>query len=236
MTAEFFKTEREPTWWPIENGCIYYCEYDQQAYTPSLFARHGVDRVASLQKAVTKRQAEYLAGRYCAKNALQRLGCDTLFVPTGKHREPLWPENIVGSISHSEGCAIACVTSCADILGLGIDLEKRVAVDVMDNIQQSIVTEREKPLFSRVHMCAQTLFTLIFSLKESFFKAAFSQVGRYFDFDAISLIDVDEKNTTLHFHVNYDLSELLCEGKVLTGRYVENGNTMLTTIVEIRPL
>lgn len=73
------------------------------------------------------------------------------------------------------------------------------------------------------------LFTLFFSLKESFFKAVYPALGFYFDFDAVSIVDVDLNNKNLIFKVNYSLSDKFCEGKVFKGDFVHiNNDTVLT--------
>ncbi|MEJ2419209.1 MAG: 4'-phosphopantetheinyl transferase superfamily protein [Exilibacterium sp.] len=58
---------------------------------------------------------------------------------------------------------------------------------------------------------------MCFSLKESFFKAVFPRVGHYFDFHAVSILDIDMVQKTIRFRLNQYLSPEFCQGLVLTG-------------------
>jgi len=46
------------------------------------------------------RQLEFLTGRLAAKYALQNINLQDFVVHQGKHGEPLWPEGVIGGISH----------------------------------------------------------------------------------------------------------------------------------------
>ncbi|VCW80364.1 hypothetical protein BANRA_00703 [Acinetobacter baumannii] len=46
------------------------------------------------------RQLEFLTGRLAAKYALQSLNLQDSIVYQGRHGEPLWPEGVMGGISH----------------------------------------------------------------------------------------------------------------------------------------
>ncbi|MEW9905918.1 MAG: hypothetical protein AB2990_00800 [Candidatus Symbiodolus clandestinus] len=48
--------------------------------------------------AVPKRQAEYLAGRYLSRLLFTEQGLNLIQIPSGAHRQPLWPIGWLGSI------------------------------------------------------------------------------------------------------------------------------------------
>src|SRR6185503_18375584 len=78
-----------------------------------------------LKEAVPKRQAQFRAGRYCAMLAIQALhGGSPMLVGRDANGAPLWPEGVVGSITHTDDVAAAAVASAADVLSLGIDTER----------------------------------------------------------------------------------------------------------------
>src|SRR5215469_6693525 len=52
------------------------------------------------------RAAEFMAGRWCAHRALERLGCPEVVIGSGLHGEPCWPEGFTGSITHKPGTAV----------------------------------------------------------------------------------------------------------------------------------
>lgn len=86
--------------------------------------RLGLPLPASLARAVDKRRAEFLAGRWCAREALRLAGlADPPPIAIGAEREPLWPAGWVGSISHSRGEAWAVAAPAGRLRGIGIDLE-----------------------------------------------------------------------------------------------------------------
>lgn len=75
-----------------------------------------------VERAVMKRCSEFSTGRYCARRALHSIGIPAQVVPVGQLREPVWPDGIVGSISHDGGICIAIVTRRIDCQQVGVDL------------------------------------------------------------------------------------------------------------------
>ena len=51
----------------------------------------------------SKRLKEFSVGRKCARNALSHLGFNDPPILIGTNREPIWPKNICGSITHCRG-------------------------------------------------------------------------------------------------------------------------------------
>ena len=52
------------------------------------FFDFGIQKSISLDRAVSKRKAEYIAGRYCAHLAMKDQHYFLNDIPVGKHREP----------------------------------------------------------------------------------------------------------------------------------------------------
>ena len=81
----------------------YYCsEFEATSFVDASFSTHQILFPAQLGKAVSKRKAEYLAGRVCAKHVLATLSIDNFELHSGTDRAPIWPENIIGSITHTQ--------------------------------------------------------------------------------------------------------------------------------------
>lgn len=74
-------------------------------------------------RAVEKRRHEFITGRACARMALQRLGVAPAPIGKGAHGEPLWPQGVVGSITHCRPYRACAVATDADVTALGIDAE-----------------------------------------------------------------------------------------------------------------
>src|SRR5258707_9342490 len=56
-----------------------------------------------LGRAQPKRAREFAAGRQCARQALERFGLTGWDLAVRPDRSPAWPEEFVGSISHTTG-------------------------------------------------------------------------------------------------------------------------------------
>ena len=77
------------------------CLFDGTLLQPDTADQLGLALPVTLDKAVQKRKAEFLAGRYCARAALAQLdGSLAVNIGIGANREPLWPPGFVGSITH----------------------------------------------------------------------------------------------------------------------------------------
>jgi len=135
--------------------------------------------------AAPKRRQEFLLGRAAASRALTQIGIDPPPpVGKGQFREPIWPDGVVGSISHSGETAIAAVALQSFSDGIGIDLEIiREQRDISQRLCQG-------PEYAWVHehqdKAAERL-TILFSAKESLFKAIFPMYGKYFWYKDVEL-------------------------------------------------
>ena len=214
----FISNEQSTNWFKTDVAMCH-CQFNKEFYKDELFSQLGIQFPSSLINAVAKRRSEFLAGRYCAARALQQLNIRNFVVGTGKHRNPLWPYNIKGSISHCDDYAIAMVTDNKNVLGTGIDIESKITEETFNRTHSQILSEAEFDLIT-FDVPKQTLaFTIAFSLKESFFKAAYPTVEKYFDFHAISINEIDWTEQTISFVLNETLHENFKEGKFLKGNF-----------------
>jgi len=138
------------------------------------------DEAVAVAKAIPKRQAEFAAGRRAARDALRNLGEGPVALPVGPRRAPVWPEGIVGSISHDAGHAIAAVARQDRARGLGIDLTEAAALP--GETRASILPHAEEQGFDPLQARAG------FSAKESLFKALFPLTETFFGFEAALVI------------------------------------------------
>ena len=134
-----------------------------------------------------KRLADFSTGRYCAIKALEQLGINNSIIPIGKDREPIWPEGIVGSISHCDSLTGAIVAKSSDHISLGLDIEEigRVTPDLWD----LVFTENEKNYLSGLseeNMLVQS--TAFFSIKEAFYKFQHPLTKTFLDFLDVEVV------------------------------------------------
>jgi 4'-phosphopantetheinyl transferase EntD len=140
-----------------------------------------------LDGAVEQRRAEFATARDCASRALRVLGAADMAILRGPKREPLWPAGIVGSITHCTGYRAAAVAFAADVLTIGIDAEPHAAIP--ERVARRVLVDAERDWITTeapgIHWSR-----LIFSAKESVYKAWFPLARRWLGFeDAIVTID-----------------------------------------------
>ncbi|MEI7033407.1 4'-phosphopantetheinyl transferase family protein [Streptomyces pratensis] len=78
---------------------------------------------ALIANSVAKRRNEFATARACARRAMAGLGLPPVAVLRGHRGRPLWPEGVVGSITHCDGYRAAALARAEDVLSLGIDAE-----------------------------------------------------------------------------------------------------------------
>jgi enterobactin synthetase component D len=147
---------------------------------------------AELSNAGRKRKAEHLAGRIAAAHAL-----NARVIPgIGPSGEPLWPDGISGSITHSGTQAMAVVAREQQAL-IGIDCEAILPEYEAREIKDGIIDIQEEQVLSRSGYPFALALTLVFSAKESLFKALYPQVQAYMGFDSARVTLLDDKTLTL---------------------------------------
>ena len=146
---------------------------------------HAQERLL-VRDAVPSRQAEFLAGRWCAHRALERVGAAVVVVGRGKLGQPLWPRGITGSISHESQTAVVVAANAPTVAGLGVDLlDTRRHCD-MQALAWMVMHDDEMqavPLAVRTNSHLQK----VFCAKEAVVKAISAQVGHYMDWRDITV-------------------------------------------------
>ncbi len=206
-------------------------KFSQSDYEDKLFSTFGLAQPKSLKKAVVKRKSEFLAGRVLSGLVLQKLGVTETEILIGKHRNPLWPEGVRGSISHTGNTVLAAVALGSTISAIGIDVEEVMGSDTARNIHTSIVNDEELVLMGKEGLSFEYTLTVVFSAKESFFKAAYPSVGEYFDFDAVRLVDIDVEAQSFAFCVVRDLSPDFRVNQIVSGYFSGSSSLVITHII-----
>ena len=88
--------------------------------------------ISTMASMALSRLTEFSQGRKHARQALAQLGVVVTSIPMSADRSPVWPQGVVGSISHmpadaqrnQPGWVIAAVAKSEHCAGLGIDLER----------------------------------------------------------------------------------------------------------------
>jgi enterobactin synthetase component D len=179
---------------------------------------------------VAKRQAEYLAGRLCAREALQRLTGTASVPASGADRAPQWPSGIAGSISHGGGWAGAIVGHSQAWRGLGLDVEKRLPAARAERLAAEILTPAELLRLDSLSAAQRAQrISLTFSLKESLFKALYPQVLRHFYFQDAELLSCDSEQKT-RLRLLIDLHADWPAGSEVQGQFAEFDGYLLSLV------
>jgi 4'-phosphopantetheinyl transferase EntD len=148
----------------------YQCTFDVNHYCDSLYSELGVPLPPGLVRAVPKRKAEFLVGRYAGRVVLGACGFDCLNIETSPDRSPCWPLLTVGSITHSDKIAPSCAARRGRIVALGIDIEGLIDKEVARGIGLTVIDSAEVALLRYAEAVAPAAaLTLAFSAKEQLY-------------------------------------------------------------------
>ncbi|WP_065951079.1 4'-phosphopantetheinyl transferase family protein [Pseudomonas sp. 37 R 15] len=215
---------------PLPGTVFLSTRFDPALLNASDFQRSAVPPPASIQRSVAKRQAEFLAGRLCAREALQRLDNLDCVPAIGEDRAPIWPGHISGSITHSTGHAAAIVAHKAQWRGLGMDLENLLTLERAERLAGEILTPDEvQRMASLPREQAALLVTLTFSVKESLFKALYPLVQQRFYFEHAEVVEWSQAGQ-VRLRLLTDLSSEWCHGKELEGQFGVEGEQLLSLV------
>jgi 4'-phosphopantetheinyl transferase EntD len=133
--------------------------------------------------AVEARRREFITARRCAREALAKLGYSPVPIRAGRKREPLWPAGLVGSITHTTGFRAAAVASRSVFASIGIDAEQNDRLP--DGVEESITVPGEPDMLAALSRAfpATHWSRLLFSAKESVYKAWYPLTGRQLGFE-----------------------------------------------------
>lgn len=167
-------------------ACVIAVEMREDVQDASLFAEEEI----VISSAVEKRRREFATARACARTALRGLGVEPLAIPAGERGEPCWPAGVVGSITHCDGYRACAVARAQQIVTIGIDAEPHAALP--EGLLADIARPEELPLLRRLQRERPEVHwdRLLFSAKESVYKAWFPLARRWLGFeDAVLSID-----------------------------------------------
>ena len=169
-----------------------------------------------------KRYAEFAAGRSQARQLIATLTGTAEQLLIGDYRQPLWPESVIGSISHSDAFCAVAVAAIGQHIGLGIDVEPFEPLD--DDVADIVLTTTERESIRDLELlpvavgqlpgqlpgeCLTQAMTesqaakLIFSIKEAIYKCCYPQVKVFIDFKQCE-VRLDFESCTYHSVISFE--------------------------------
>ena len=185
---------------------------------------------ALLARAVEKRRREFATGRQCARSALGVLGIGPAPILPGQGGAPQWPSGIVGSITHCAGYRAAAAARASEVVTIGLDAEPAQSLpgEVLGLVTRPDERDRLRDLARDAPgVCWDTL---LFSAKESVYKAWFPLARRWLGFTDAD-IAINAENGT--FEARLLIAAPASSGVPPTGfngRWLARDGLLLTAI------
>ncbi len=173
-----------------------------------------------IAKAAPGRVRDFTLGRRCARQAMGRLGVNEAAVLSGPDREPLWPDEVVGSITHTAGYVAAAVARRSDRLAVGIDVEPNGPLE--DGVVARIARQEELPQLAVEG--SLSVERLLFCAKDAIYKVWYPIAGCWLGHhDASVQIDLAAGS--------FD-AEILIDGPLrsLSGRFAHDDRFVVAAI------
>jgi 4'-phosphopantetheinyl transferase EntD len=193
------------------------------------------EEAALVARAVPKRRREFAVVRACARRAMEKLGVPPQPVLPGERGAPRWPAGLTGSMTHCDGYCAAALVRVTDLASLGIDAEPHGPLP--EGVLESVSLPQERVRMRALATARPAIHwdRLLFSAKESVYKAWFPLTGKWLDFaeaDIDILLDPGQPSGgSLR-------AELLVPGPlvggerrgVLEGRWTVRGGLVATSV------
>ena len=184
------------------------------------------EEAAHVAKAVPKRQREFARGRVNARQALGELGVAGVSLLVGSMREPLWPDGIVGSITHDNRLCVVAVARGEKYAGLGVDIEPDAPLEPEVAARIWSPAEAEQAA-RRTDMTPALASRLVFSAKEAFYKCQFPLTRTFLGFMEVSVALGDGT-----FEVRLERAVgAFPDGTRFAGRWLRVDGQLLTAVV-----
>jgi 4'-phosphopantetheinyl transferase EntD len=182
---------------------------------------------AAVAAAVESRRREFVTTRSCARLALNELGLADVAIPRGPAGSPTWPAEVAGSLTHCTGYRAAAVgwRRCYRSIGIDAEPSDRLPADALSLVADPLEQARLQRLRDRDPTVPWD--RLLFSAKESVYKACFPLTGQWLDFTDVSLI-IDPAGT---FTARVcDPAPIVCGVAALAGRWAVAGGILATAV------
>ncbi|MET7696543.1 4'-phosphopantetheinyl transferase superfamily protein [Streptomyces sp. NPDC005485] len=154
---------------------------------------------ALVARAVEKRRREFTTVRACARVAMEKLGVAPQPVLRGAFGAPRWPDGLIGSMTHCLGYGAAALARVGDLASIGIDAEPHEKLPDDDLGAVILATEADRLAGLAAEHPSVYWERVLFSAKESVYKAWFPLTGQWLDFSEADIelfVDTDTDTDT----------------------------------------
>jgi enterobactin synthetase component D len=178
--------------------------------------------------ACTKRKNEFYSGRWCAIQCLIQKNESNFAIQIGEDRAPIWPTGIIGSISHSNRLAAALLDESAYCLAIGLDIQPASSQTLAQDLKKTILHPLEIKRFD--YQFNAKLFDLIFSAKESLFKALYPSCSIFFDHQDAEIFKIDATQSILQIRLLRSLGNYWYKNQIFDVNFDYMSGELVTWI------
>jgi 4'-phosphopantetheinyl transferase EntD len=199
--------------------------FSEGLHRPLLF-----EEERALGRAAPVRRREFAIGRSCAHQALERLGLPNHMTPIliGRAHEPLWPVGIVGSITHCTGYCAAVVARTGHLWAIGIDAETNEQLPT--GVLNLVASTMERQWLEASPRLGVNWDRLLFSAKESVYKAWFSVTKTWLNFEDVYVtIEPETRELCAYLDPPYPMIADRAVNR-FQGRFLVDRGLILTSI------
>ncbi|CZF85506.1 4'-phosphopantetheinyl transferase family protein [Grimontia marina] len=182
---------------PVLDVEIWWCRFNSDALPQNPGYSLKVDIPEDIRRSVSKRQAEYIAGRIVARHALSFLGIVSCEVGRNQDRSPQFPKGVSGSISHTRNQALCAITLNRAVNFLGVDIEEVLSEKTANDLASQVMRVKELRLQQDCQLSFSQFITLIFSAKESVYKAIYPYIKEVIGFETSQVVKISDNHIQL---------------------------------------
>jgi 4'-phosphopantetheinyl transferase EntD len=107
-------------------------------------------------------------------------------LPVGTGREPCWPAQVTGSISHTTGYCVAVAARTSSIASIGVDAEAEIRLET--TLWELVLTARERAWVESLPPEIRGVGAqVVFSAKESVYKCQYPLSRTFLEFRDVEL-------------------------------------------------
>jgi len=148
------------------------------------------------------RRMEFRAGRSLAHIAMRLLQFGENPVGMDAKGAPLWPAEVVGSISHNQKECCVALGRKIRFLSVGIDIESPISLDMADSIFDVVCSRLERSKIKKMADSGKKKEVLkIFCMKESVYKCQYPITEKWLDFQDLEIIQQSPVEKIIPFSV-----------------------------------
>ena len=177
-----------------------------------------------------QRRAQFALGRTIARRAIAGLGRVGSSILMDADGAPVWPNGVVGSITHKRQNCLVAVAFSTRFHGIGVDLEDDAVDAAEDVIIQSVCTfPSERAVSPGVNAACRSPGTLVLTCKEAIYKALFPTARVDIGWEDIEVVIRSPHRFVGHWHAQRSFTwciegVLVVEGGWLAALVTLSGN------------